>query len=189
MKKVGSVFLFVWGWGLAVAVPYFNWQYAKESGFARWLLLGEVVATVKASAWPYFLFEHFKAPHYSAAQLKTHAEIKKFIACIALSNDATRMTNRGGSLSPEDVRAFIRLHEQILQTGSTIDVGLLNSVYPEFGTHFKNQYLAGVQLILDGFKEGNGPLMAGQSLIDAWDDWYNSNAEAIRAAGRKMDAQ
>ncbi len=44
-----------------VAVPYFNWQYAKEHGFVRWLFLGEVVATAKGLAWPYFLATRFSA--------------------------------------------------------------------------------------------------------------------------------
>jgi hypothetical protein len=36
-------------------LPYYNWQYAKEHGFVAWFLFGEVVATGKAIAWPYFV--------------------------------------------------------------------------------------------------------------------------------------
>lgn len=28
--------------------PYYNWEYAKQHGFVKWLLLGEVVATGKS---------------------------------------------------------------------------------------------------------------------------------------------
>jgi hypothetical protein len=37
------------------AVPYFNCQYAKDHGFLAWLLLGEIVPTLKATVWPYFV--------------------------------------------------------------------------------------------------------------------------------------
>jgi hypothetical protein len=37
-------------------IPYYNWQYAKENGFTKWLFLGEMVATGKAVIWPYFEF-------------------------------------------------------------------------------------------------------------------------------------
>ena len=42
---------------LMFALPYYNWQYAKEHGFLRWLFLGEIVATAKSVAWPYFVFK------------------------------------------------------------------------------------------------------------------------------------
>jgi hypothetical protein len=44
---------------LVVAVPYFNWRYAQENGFVRWILFGEFVATVKGFAWPYFFATNF----------------------------------------------------------------------------------------------------------------------------------
>lgn len=38
-----------------IATPVFNWGYARDNGFVKWILLGEVVATAKAIVWPYFL--------------------------------------------------------------------------------------------------------------------------------------
>jgi len=40
-----------------IFVPYYNWQYAKENGFVKWLFLGELVPTLKATVWPYFLYK------------------------------------------------------------------------------------------------------------------------------------
>jgi hypothetical protein len=36
------------------AALYFNWKYATENGFVRWVLLGELVPTAKSLVWPYF---------------------------------------------------------------------------------------------------------------------------------------
>jgi hypothetical protein len=33
-------------------LPYYNWQYAREHGFAAWMFLGQFVPTVKAAVWP-----------------------------------------------------------------------------------------------------------------------------------------
>lgn len=41
-----------------VFVPYFNWQAAREMGFVSWLFAGELVPTMKAAVWPYFLLRH-----------------------------------------------------------------------------------------------------------------------------------
>jgi hypothetical protein len=54
-RNLGAVLITLYGIGVAIAVPVFNWQYARENGFWRWLLLGEVVATLKATIWPYYL--------------------------------------------------------------------------------------------------------------------------------------
>ena len=51
-----------------VAVPYFNWQYAKEHGFMRWLFLGEFVATAKGFAWPYFVVTRLSTAERNAAK-------------------------------------------------------------------------------------------------------------------------
>lgn len=44
---------------MIVAVPWFNWNYARENGFMKWLLLGEFVATTKAIVWPYYAYAKF----------------------------------------------------------------------------------------------------------------------------------
>lgn len=49
-----------------LAVPYFNWQYAQQHGFVRWLFLGEFVATAKGFAWPYFVARRFSAVEWKA---------------------------------------------------------------------------------------------------------------------------
>lgn len=47
---IGIYCLFV-----AIMATYYNWQYAKENGFIKWLFLGEVVSTFKSFFWPYFV--------------------------------------------------------------------------------------------------------------------------------------
>lgn len=37
-------------------VPYYNWRYASENGFVKWLLLGEIVPTFQGLVWPYTMY-------------------------------------------------------------------------------------------------------------------------------------
>ena len=39
-----------------LAATYFNYQFANENGFVRWLMLGEVSSTLKGFVWPYYIF-------------------------------------------------------------------------------------------------------------------------------------
>jgi len=54
LKELAALALSFYMLSVGLAVPYFNWQYAKRHGFASWLMLGEVVATAQALVWPYY---------------------------------------------------------------------------------------------------------------------------------------
>lgn len=43
------------GLALLIFAPYYNYAYARDNGFLKWLCFGEIVATAKATVWPYFL--------------------------------------------------------------------------------------------------------------------------------------
>jgi hypothetical protein len=36
-------------------ITYFNWLYAVQNGFWKWLLFGEIVATFQGLLWPFFI--------------------------------------------------------------------------------------------------------------------------------------
>ena len=39
-----------------VFVPYYNWQFWRDHGFASWIFFGELAPTGKALVWPYFVW-------------------------------------------------------------------------------------------------------------------------------------
>ena len=51
-----SLVLSVYALSVTVAIPYYNWQFAKDNWFVKWFLLGEIVPTAKAIVWPYYAF-------------------------------------------------------------------------------------------------------------------------------------
>jgi hypothetical protein len=44
--------------GLMLFASVFNWQYAKENGFIKWILLGEIVPTIQSTIWPYYVVKY-----------------------------------------------------------------------------------------------------------------------------------
>src|SRR5437870_1403442 len=55
-QAVGAVVFFAYVLVVTVVTPFYNWQYARDNGFIRWVLFGSIVSTAKAVAWPYFVF-------------------------------------------------------------------------------------------------------------------------------------
>ncbi len=54
IQKIGLMIWYAYFAITVLAVPIFNWRYAREHGFVSWLFMGEVVATFKAVVWPYY---------------------------------------------------------------------------------------------------------------------------------------
>jgi hypothetical protein len=57
--KVFTFILTVYMYSWFVAVPWMNWNYARDNGFWKWLLFGEIVATGKGMVWPYYAYKKY----------------------------------------------------------------------------------------------------------------------------------
>jgi hypothetical protein len=68
------VVAFVYLAGLAVSMLIFNYQYAREHGFMDWLVLGEVVPSLKSTIWPYYLVRGLVEPRSTPARLSDTRE-------------------------------------------------------------------------------------------------------------------
>jgi hypothetical protein len=49
------VLMFAYLGGMMISMLLFNYQYARQNGFMDWLVFGEVVPSLKAAVWPYYL--------------------------------------------------------------------------------------------------------------------------------------
>ncbi|MBM4277216.1 MAG: hypothetical protein FJ130_04940 [Deltaproteobacteria bacterium] len=58
-KFVLTPLYYVYFIGLMISAVFFNWRYAQENGFFKWLLLGEIVPTIQSTIWPYYTVKHF----------------------------------------------------------------------------------------------------------------------------------
>jgi len=56
LKTAGGLVVGAYFFVVFLMTPYYNWQYAKDHGFINWVFFGQIVPTMKAVAWPYFVF-------------------------------------------------------------------------------------------------------------------------------------
>jgi hypothetical protein len=81
LAVVATVYL---GVGGLFFVPYYNWRYAQEHGFIKWLLLGEVVPTLKGVAWPYSVVADAREARRKGEERRAEAvytrELERFMA-------------------------------------------------------------------------------------------------------------
>jgi len=57
-KFIFTPLLYIYLAGLIVSGTYFNWQYAQQNGFIKWLLFGETVPTGQSTIWPYYAVKY-----------------------------------------------------------------------------------------------------------------------------------
>ena len=55
MEKILIAIAIIYGISVAIFGVYFNWLYANENGFFAWLFFGEIIASLKALVWPFFI--------------------------------------------------------------------------------------------------------------------------------------
>lgn len=54
-SSLGYMLIGIHGIGVAISFLFFSYQYAREHGFLRWLLLGEIIPILKSIVWEVFL--------------------------------------------------------------------------------------------------------------------------------------
>lgn len=55
LKYLGIIIISIYGLGTIYFGILFNYLYAINHGFVSWLFFGEIIATLKAIIWPYYV--------------------------------------------------------------------------------------------------------------------------------------
>ena len=170
---IGTVISLYFIVAFMVFTPYYNWNYAKTNGFIKWVLFGEVVATVKSIAWPYFVF--FSLSGGSASHVSK---------AIDYSNKATAIINNCGPyqlIAQSDMDAIIEHYKKALQEAKKADLESMNKHYLGFGDHFENEFIRGLELFIKSNEVGD-PMssIAAQAMLDRWGNWFSANIDGIR---------
>lgn len=164
---------------LFVFIPIFNWQYANQNGFIKWLFLGEVSATTKAIIFPYFLIN---SSSDNPKILDVNSQ--QFYLALEISRKATKLLNEGevGIVKQEEMDSIINYEKQALEVGKRVDIDILNQKYPKLGSNFENTFLKGLTLYIHGIETVDANIaIEGQNLKSKWDSWYKDHLGQIKS--------
>lgn len=152
--------------------PYYNWQYAKTHGFVKWFLFGEVIATTKAVAWPYFVF-------FNSDGTASH-----IIKSLDYANKATVVINKVGpnqQISQADMEQIINYYKKALAESKKANIEWMNQHYPGFGDHYRSEFMRGLELFIQSYEKNDAiDALASQALLKQWGDWYQANIDDIK---------
>ena len=80
-----------------------------------------------------------------------------------------------------ELKGMVENYKQALAEAMLVDIQKLNSDYQNFGDHYKNEFIAGTEMFIDGFeKSDTQKFLQGQMLLQQWGNWYEKNFSAIR---------
>jgi hypothetical protein len=182
---------------VSFAAVYFNWQFARQNGFARWLMFGEVVSTLKATVWPYFALRRNTLPARNEIKPLTSAqiaslELKNMIDALNASQQATFLINAGRGLEGAGIRSYdnidriVAYRKTAQEHGRKTNIEVLNSIYPELGARFRDDFLTFIDMFLEAYESNSDEILKqADGRNDRWSDWYQANQKAIQAASDK----
>ena len=112
------------------------------------------------------------------------SNVQHFDQSIKYVNQATQILNSGESyelINPDDMEAVVELKKKALTEAKLVDIKDLNRHYPDFGNHYRDEFINGLELYIEGFEKNDTvKLLAGQMLDEKWGVWYEKNVDAIR---------
>ena len=158
MKWIGEKILTIYVMTCLFAIPYYNWQYAKEHGFLEWLFLGEFVATAKGAAWPFFFATSIEFGARSKSSLREHrATAAGILEVLRLNADHSdlgiSMAVMDDGARHEAIEKGETMRELLIVYGEALDVDAANSLYPDLGTRIVGQLVESYRIMNAAIKQ------------------------------------
>ena len=171
LQGIATIVFYVYFFGCMISVPYFNWQYAKNNGFQKWIFLGEVVSTAKAMIWPYYVVTYYvvtPSDQNNREQVRLSLAYYRDALGLAYAN-ANKPLNE---IPPEDRKEILSYYKKALVEAKRVDVKELKESSAELAEHFVTEYMKGLELLTEGRDSSdNQKMLTGQLLLGMFRNW------------------
>jgi len=74
LKIIQTIFTIYFVIAVFIFIPINNFNFAKENGFVKWIVLGEIVPTLQSSIWPYYVYNSYFSKSISGNDKKYFLE-------------------------------------------------------------------------------------------------------------------
>ncbi len=186
MKQLAQKLVLV-AWNIYIiftvlSVPLFNWRYAREHGFASWIFFGEVVATAKAVAWPYYTVTALQRRgdnQASESEIDAH-----FVNSRRASHRALLIVNdeRGIlELSNRQKKEAVPLFETAVAEATLVQDAFLYKIHADFPRHWKNEYTSALKDIAEGLKTTDEQkIIVASKKYKTFSDWVRDHVDEMQ---------
>ena len=176
-QTIWTIALYVYFAGVLLTLPYFNWQYAQRHGFLNWMLLGEVIASFQATAWPYYVVTASFSSRSSDGVDQHFVSSRESIYMVY-----RRVEELGGLpfVSDSEAQDIAYVVEFAAGEAERVDDGFLASIHPELLNRYRTDYQSSLHQLAKGFRSGNQlKQVAALADLTRFSDWYTANSSAF----------
>ena len=182
MKKVAQkTALVIWYLYFVVAilaVPFFNWRYAREHGVVSWLCFGEVVATAKGVIWPYYAVTALQRHDDAGDDIDMH-----FVTSRRASHRALVIINDEGGLTgltDHKRKEVVQLLESAAAEAALVQESFLQEIHADFPRNWKDGYTAALTDLIEGLQTRDEQRqLAAVTKYNAFSDWVENHAREM----------
>jgi hypothetical protein len=175
-------------WLLPIDAP----QYGAELNDTKAIYRNHIASTYLSEKEKMRFIRYAYPDYYEKLPNRTYSNIEHFIKSLDYANEATKFINQGQSyelVSDDDIKKCIDLYRKALTEAKFVDVDKLNAHHPNFGNHFRDEYLQGLQLLIDSYdKHQDQDFINAQLLLNKWGVWYSANLDNIKN-GNKIEVK
>lgn len=175
----GLATLFIYISLTPISVLYFNWQFAREHGFVRWLAYGDFVATVQGAIWPYYVVAGW---NQSGGQSRI-GDLQHYLNSQKACNEAMKLIIRFGGTQelPEKEKSdVIQLLRAAVTEADAVHSGYLDRVHPEFLRRYQQEYIPALRVLAEGLRDDNTIKQMGSAwAYNRYIEWVNAHSSEL----------
>jgi hypothetical protein len=165
---------------LMIAAPLFNWRYARQHGFGKWLAFGEFIATAQAAIWPYYALTGSGSDRRNSLEARSNLHFDNSASdCVA----AMKLLGQFGvmSLPTNESSNVVMMLRAAVTEASLVDDSYLRRAHPEMVKRYREDYAASLSTLADALQTGErAKQLLALATYDTFAEWMQTHNKELK---------
>ncbi|KAA0259373.1 hypothetical protein FHQ18_00410 [Deferribacter autotrophicus] len=153
VKLASYVFVAYFLVSFSIFAPFYNYEYAKQNGFIKWLLLGQIVPTIKALAFPYFEYQRYYNKQISK-------ELDKIFGSLTYYKEAISLL-----INQQNIEQSLFKLKQAYNMINQVNFELAKKSNYDFVIDVEKYYKPALKKYVEGYESGNTYLITEGDIL------------------------